>query len=264
MIEILARGRRHAGRDRAHAGHRAGDRGLHRRPTRAAARRAADVLDDGRLGAAVGGAVGRDRPRRAGDVHEHRQHDHLRPAHRRRPAGVRRSRGAVPLRVAHRPRVRHRRAGAGDVAGDARRAVPRDRRRRAPVPLGRPARRASRLASARALRSGAWAGVGGWVRRRRRGGRQPRRAHARRPRPRPRHRPHPPADRRAPFTAAGSPSRCGGSAPASPRPPPPAAIAAAPSPPPGPASSTPSPPTDPQRAEISTSKIVQISTISRT
>ncbi len=65
------------------------------------------------------------------------------------------------------------------------------------------------------------AGVGGWVRRRRRGGRQPRRAHARRPRPRPRHRPHPPADRRAPFTAAGSPSRCGGSAPAWPRPPPP-------------------------------------------
>ena len=77
-------------------------------------------------------------------------------------------------------------------------------RRRASVPLGRPARRAPRLAPARALRPGAWAGVGGWVRRRRRGGGQPRRAHARRSDPRPRHRPHPPADRRAPFTALGA------------------------------------------------------------
>ena len=47
-------------------------------------------------------AVGRDRPRRPADVHERRQHDHLRPAHGRRPRGVRRPGSAVPLRVADR------------------------------------------------------------------------------------------------------------------------------------------------------------------
>ena len=67
---------------------------------RAAARR--------RSGSRSGCATGRRSPTTAPD--------HLRPAHRRRPAGLRRSRGAVPLRLGDQPGLRPRAAGVRDAA----------------------------------------------------------------------------------------------------------------------------------------------------
>ena len=61
-------------------------------------------------------AVGTDRARRPADVHRAPAPDRLRPAHRRRPAGLRRSRGAVPLRLAGPPRVRPRADGVPAAA----------------------------------------------------------------------------------------------------------------------------------------------------
>ena len=104
-----------------------------------------------------------DRSRRGGDVLRRPPPDHLRPAHRRRPARVRRSRRAVPLRVPHRGRLRPRRRGLrASCAGVARRPVPRGRGLRDHPPLGRAARRAARLVrrrSASTPRTGiGWAG----------------------------------------------------------------------------------------------------------
>ena len=70
------------------------------------------------------GDVGRDRAGAAGDVLRPPAPDHLRPAHRRRPAGLRRSRGAVPLRLAGRAGLRPRPAGLRRPARDAARPVP--------------------------------------------------------------------------------------------------------------------------------------------
>ena len=114
----------------------------------------AAVLADDRHGAADGGAVGGHRLGRARDVPRRPPPDHLRPAHRRRAAGVRRARGAVPLRVAHRRAVRPVGRSARPARRRAPRAVPGARRRRRPVPLGRPARRAQRTGSGR------WASTG--------------------------------------------------------------------------------------------------------
>ena len=57
------------------------------------------VLADGRHRAAAARRLGRDRTRRPRDVHRPAPPDHLRPAHRRRPPRLRRSRCAVPLRL---------------------------------------------------------------------------------------------------------------------------------------------------------------------
>ena len=105
---------------------------------------------------------------------------------------VRRARRAVPLRVAHRPDVRHRRAGPGDAR---RRRSASCTRRCGDVefpyhwggPLGVPRDwrcgvRYDRAAGHRRRRR---------LRRRRRVDDEPRRAHARRPDHRPRHRPRP-------------------------------------------------------------------------
>ena len=73
--------------------------------------------------------LGVDRAGRPADVHRRAAPDHLRPAHRRRPAGVRRPRGAVPLRLAHPAVVRRGAAGLRRPARRAARAAPAARRR---------------------------------------------------------------------------------------------------------------------------------------
>ena len=133
----------HRTRRRARRRGRAGDRGVHRRPPRAPPRRHPALLADDRFRAVDRAAVGPHRARRASHVQRRPQHDHLRPAHGRRAHRLRRSRRAVPLRVADRAGLRSPRAGALDARRVGRRPVPRAPRRRLPVPLGRPARGAA-------------------------------------------------------------------------------------------------------------------------
>ena len=83
-------------------------------PARCAGRRrelVPGLLADHRHRAAAAGDLGADRAAAARDVQRPPAPDHLRPAHRRRPAGLRRARCAVPLRLAHQARLRPRRAG---------------------------------------------------------------------------------------------------------------------------------------------------------
>ena len=110
---------------------------------RATSRRPADLLDDDRLGAAERGAVGRDRARRPADVHRRIARRRLRPAHGRRAPRLRRTRRAVPLRIAGRGRFDTDERVRSALRDDGRRDVPGARRRRLPVPLGRAARRAA-------------------------------------------------------------------------------------------------------------------------
>ena len=110
------------------------------------------LLADGRVRSADAGPMGRRRARRPADVPRRPPHDHLRPAHRRRPHRLRRPRGALPLRLADRARLRHRRRRARPSDLDGARALPHPRRRRVPVPLGRSARRAAGPATDGALR----------------------------------------------------------------------------------------------------------------
>ncbi len=80
----------------------AGDGGLHGSAARSPSRPRAALLTDGRDRAIDRRAVGAGRAGRPRDVPRWPPPDHLRPAHGRRPAGLRRSRRAVPLRVADR------------------------------------------------------------------------------------------------------------------------------------------------------------------
>ena len=94
-------------RDRARRRRDPRDRGLHAHPRRASAARLVPVYSliiateplsaDG---------LGRDRAAPARDVQRPPPPDHLRPAHGRRPAGLRRPRRAVPLRLADPPGLR--------------------------------------------------------------------------------------------------------------------------------------------------------------
>ena len=97
------------------------DRGLHPGPRRAAARGGAGLLARRRDRAAPPRRVGRDRPGRAGDLQRPPAPDRLRPAHGRRPAGLRRPRGAVPLRLPDPAGVRPRAAGLRPAARDGHR-----------------------------------------------------------------------------------------------------------------------------------------------
>ena len=90
------------------------------------------LLADGRDRAAAAADLGARSGCRPDDLHRRAARDHLRPAHRRRSARVRRSRGAVPLRLADPP-------GAGPGAAGVRRAAA-DAARAAPAAAGRPAR----------------------------------------------------------------------------------------------------------------------------
>ena len=91
---------------------------------RASPRARAGLLPHHRHRAAAAGDVGRDRAAPAGDVLRPAARDHLRPAHRRRPAGLRRARGAVPLRLGDQAGLRPRRTGLRRAARHAGRAVP--------------------------------------------------------------------------------------------------------------------------------------------
>ena len=133
--------RRHgARRDRAPR-----DRGLHGPAGRAAARGGAGVLADGRDRAAHRGDVGHHRAGGPTLVLRRAPPDHLRSAHGRRSAGVRRSRSAVPLRLPHPAVVRRGAAGLPGAAhrapGDAAAAA----RRRVHPPVGRLPRHRPRL-----------------------------------------------------------------------------------------------------------------------
>ena len=144
----------------------------------AAARGGAGVLADGGDRAAHRRDVGDHRARGPADVHRRAAPDHLRPAHRRRPAGVRRSRGAVPLRLPHPAVVRR---GAAGLRGAAHRA-PRDAaaaaRRRVHPPVGRLPGHRPRLGRLGRAGPEHRARLGGRVRRRRGRHHQPGRAHA--------------------------------------------------------------------------------------
>ena len=134
----------------------------------AAAHRRAGVLADGRDRAAVGGAVGVDRARGPADVQRRPAPDHLRPAHGRRTAGVRRARGAVPLRVAHPSVVRRRAAGLRGPPHGAARDAPAAAGRGVHPPVGRLPRHRPRLGRVGGARPPHRDRLGGRVRRRRR------------------------------------------------------------------------------------------------
>ena len=203
-------------RDGARRGRAARDRGLHAPAGRASARGGAGLLADGGDRAARRRDLGDRIGARRGppDVHRRPAPDHLRPAHGRRPAGVRRPRGAVPLRVAHPPVVRRGAAGLRRApraccascsrSSAERRAVhPRvGRLPRHPPRLGRVGRAGPRHRDR----------LGRRLRRRRGRHHEPRRPHARRPGHRRRQRP----GRRCPGSTTGagrgSRSRCAGSA----------------------------------------------------
>ena len=112
--------------------------------------------------------------RRARDVQRPPAPDHLRPAHRRRPAGLRRPRRAVPLRLADPAGLRPRRRGSSprctatlvDLFPVLQRGADHPR-------LGRRARHRPRLDRLGRARPGHRAGLGRRVRRRRREHDQP-------------------------------------------------------------------------------------------
>ena len=141
-------------RRRARRRRRAGDRGVHVDAARAPPRRDPAVLADGRLGAADGASSGtRIGLGRAADVQRRPPHDHLRPAHGRRAHRLRRPRRAVPLRVADRAAASTATSGCATMLVDAvRELFPVLADVDVPVPLGRAARRAPRLAVRGALR----------------------------------------------------------------------------------------------------------------
>ena len=72
----------------------------------------------------AGQPLGRGRSRGRPDVHRPATPDHLRPAHGRRTDRLRRSRGAVPLRVVDLPRPRPQGTRVRQPADDAHRLVP--------------------------------------------------------------------------------------------------------------------------------------------
>ena len=127
---------------------------------------------------------------RAGDVHRRPAPHHLRAAHRRRPARVRRAGRAVPLRLGGPRRLRPRPARCSpSCAGCSSRAVPGARRRRAITHAwGGPLGIAAGLVRSVGLDRTTGPGVGGRLRRRRGRHDEPRRAYAGRPDPRARHR----------------------------------------------------------------------------
>ena len=118
-------------------------RGLHRRAARARrapwCRSTRSSSPPSRWPAEVWEEIGL-RPAR--DVLRPPAPDHLRPAHGRRPPGLRRPRRAVPLRVAGPPGLRPRRAGVRAALRDPARAVP-----GAGAARGSPTRGAARWAS---------------------------------------------------------------------------------------------------------------------
>ena len=146
-----------------------------------------------------------DRTRRSADVHGRLSCRRLRPTHRRRADGVRRPGRAVPLRLAGRRSLRHRRRRAIGAAPNAVTDL-------FPVlddvsfpfhwggALAAPRDWHPHVAYDRAYRNRQRR----WLRRRRSGDGEPRRAHARRPHRRSRHRSHPPAVGRAPITPLGT------------------------------------------------------------
>ena len=100
-------------------------RGLHRRLAGRAARPGADLLADRGDRAAARRGLGRDRAGRTRDVHRPPAPDHLRPAHRRRPARVRRPRARRTTSARDPPRASTASQRVfGAAAGDARRPVP--------------------------------------------------------------------------------------------------------------------------------------------
>ena len=102
--------------------------------------------------------LGRDRPGGAGDVLRPPAPDHLRPAHRRRPARLRRPRGAVPPRLAGRARRSTATTGLRRAARHAARPVPGAARHPVHPCLGRAARDPARL-----VRLGrGWTAAPGW------------------------------------------------------------------------------------------------------
>ncbi len=195
---------RHERRHGARRRDRPGDRGLHGGDGRPPPRGRAAVLVDGRLGAPVARTVGHRRAPWTAHVQRRPPPRDLRPAHRRRPHRVRRSRRAVPLRVADRSRLRRPRGRPADARRDGARAVPAAASRRVPVPLGRTPGGPARLAVGRALRSRCRPRRGGWLRRGRGGHDEPRRTHARRPDPRAPDRPRAPAVGGPPIAAVGA------------------------------------------------------------
>ena len=131
----------HPVRRRPRAPRRARHGGLHAGLARAPAHGAARLLAHARHRAAARRGLGPGRPCRARDVQRRPAPDHLRAAHRRRPAGVRRSRRALPLRLADRPRPRPRPGHPRGAVADADRDVPCCRPVPRDPPLGRPAGR---------------------------------------------------------------------------------------------------------------------------
>ena len=91
---------------------RPGHRGFHPDLARASTHGRAGVLADDRHRAAARADLAADRAGRAADLHRQPAPDHLRPAQRRRPAGVRRPGRAVPPRLPDQARLR---PGAGGV-----------------------------------------------------------------------------------------------------------------------------------------------------
>ena len=118
---------------------------------------------------------------RARDVRRRQAPDHLRPAHRRRQARVRRPRGAVPLRLADHARAGPQRRGARRPLGGAHGPVPRREPLGRDAHVGWTARRAARLVGVVRPRPADRPGVVGRLRGRRGGHLQPGRAHPRRP-----------------------------------------------------------------------------------
>jgi DNA-binding Lrp family transcriptional regulator len=90
----------HRRRSRRRGGGDPSDRGIHQLAERAPAHAGPGVLADGRHRTTTGRGLGPHRAREPGDVHRRAAPAHLRAAHRRWPAGLRRTRCAVPLRVA--------------------------------------------------------------------------------------------------------------------------------------------------------------------
>ena len=96
----------------------------------AAAHARPDLLADDRHRAAARLVLGRGRAGAPRDVQRRPPADHLRPAHGRRPPRLRRARRAVPLRLGDQAEFDRHARRARLAARDARRAVPRHRRRR--------------------------------------------------------------------------------------------------------------------------------------
>ena len=103
------------------------------------------VLADDRHRAPPRRVLGRGRSGQPGDLQRPPPSDHLRPADRGRPAGLRWARCSIPLRLGHPARIRPGRTGPRGTSPDTLRAVPGLVRIRDHPPLGRPTRNRPRL-----------------------------------------------------------------------------------------------------------------------